>query len=138
MSFEVYVQCFENGEPAGIPRDFLRRVFSGFLTEPEENYWCVQYGPHDSCNLALSPLGNARDEVYQITVERPCKDARLWEALILLLGHKNTVIYFPGCEGPLLLKLTVAEHMPPAMLKDLGEPRLVSKGSDIIRYIENA
>jgi hypothetical protein len=138
MSFEIYVQCFQNGKPAGIPRDFLRRVFAGYLYEQQENYWLVEYGPHDSCNLALSPLDNARDQIHYVTVERPCKDVRLWQSLVLLLGHKNTVLFFPGSGGPLLLRAAVADHLPLDMLDSLGKPHVISDGPDIVRYIENA
>ena len=43
MSFQVYLQIFHGGKPAGIALQFIRDVFSGLLVELEEDYWQVNF-----------------------------------------------------------------------------------------------
>ncbi|MFK2878159.1 hypothetical protein [Rhodanobacter hydrolyticus] len=138
MSFELFVQCFENGKPSGIPRDAIRDAFGAFLSEPESSYWHLSFGPRESCSLFLSPLAGAPSHVHSITVERPCADLRLWQGLAQLLAHDHTVLYFPGCPGPLLLNPQTARHLPRDMFDGLGDPIVVAVGQDILRCIEAA
>ena len=138
MSFDIFVQCFENGEPAGIPRDAIRKAFGACLSEPEPNYWHLAFGPRDSCSLFLSLLAGTPNHIHNITVERPCADPRLWQGLAQLLAHDHTVLYFPGCPGPLLLSPQTACHLPHGMLEALGDPIVVTGGQDILQCVEAA
>jgi hypothetical protein len=138
MSFEICIQSFENGEPAGMPRALIREIFRGYLSESEPDYWQLSFGPRDSCALFLSPLNHATEQVHGITVERPCSDLLLWRGLIQLLANGQTVLYFPGCSGPLLIKPSAASHMPPGLLEALGEPIVVVDEADILRHIKAA
>jgi hypothetical protein len=138
MSFDLYIQCFENGEPAGLSRDLIRKAFGASVSEPEENYWQLVFGARDSCSLSLSPLEQSEAKVHNITVERPCSDARFWQGLARLLTHGHTVLYFPGCSGPLLFNPSAAGHMPPDMLEALGDPVIVTSGADILRSVAAA
>ena len=138
MSFDLFVQCFENGEPAGIPLDAVRNAFGAALSEPETSFWSLSFGVGESCCLSLSPLPGFSSQVHNITVERPCSNMRLWQGLTQLLAHRHTVLYFPGCSGPLLSSSSAALHLPHDMLEALGEPILVSSGQDILRCVESA
>ena len=138
MSFDLYLQSFWNGEPAGIPRNLIRETFGNALSETEADWWRLSFGPSDSCNLVLSALDNDPQSIHNITVERPCRDQLLWDGLARLLGSGQSVIYFPGCSGPLVVDTAVTAHMPPAMLDALGQPILVRGGQDILRCVAAA
>jgi len=138
MSFELYVQSFKDGEPAGIPLGVIRTAFGGFLSEQERDYWHITYGPSDSCELALSALPNSLAQVHCITIARPCSNPRFWSSLIELLSIGNTVLYFPGCSGPMVLNAGAAAHLPPDMLASLGKPIVVSSGADMLARVRAA
>jgi len=138
MSFEVYVQSFENGEPSGMSRAIIRSTFGNFLSESEQDYWHVSYGPGESCALALSALADSTEQIHNITIERPCADHRLWQGLAALLAIGNTVLYFPGCSGPLVRDMAVAPHMPSDMLATLGRPIVVCSGADLVEHVSAA
>jgi hypothetical protein len=138
MSFEVYVQCFENGEPSGISREFLREVFGAALSEPKPDYWHLAYGPNESCELALSALPNTPEKIHSITVERPCTNSQLWQGLARLLANNNATLYFPGSSAPLVHSRTAGNHLPSDMLAALGNPIVVASGSDILRHVSSA
>jgi len=138
MSFELYVQSFKHGEPAGIPRGVIRAAFSGSLSEQERDRWYISYSSSDSCSLALSALPDSPGQVHNITVERPCSNPHFWRSLVALLSVGNTVLYFPGCIGPLLLNAGAAAHLPQDMLASLGEPIVVSDGAEILAHVRAA
>jgi hypothetical protein len=41
MSFEIYLQCFEQGKPAGVPLSSVRALFPVVEGESEPDYWKV-------------------------------------------------------------------------------------------------
>jgi hypothetical protein len=49
MSFEVYLQCFRGGEPAGIPLATARTLFPIVNEESEPDYWRVRYDAQNDC-----------------------------------------------------------------------------------------
>ena len=138
MSFDLYIQSFENGEPAGMSRQAVRNAFRGALSELERDYWQLTYGPGESCELMLSPLEHLGEHIHNITVSRPCSNNLLWQGLAELLAIGNTVLYFPGCRGPLLLNRAVAGHLPQDMLAALGLPIVVGSGADIAHQVSAA
>lgn len=138
MSFDLYIQSFKNGEPAGVARSAVRNAFQGALSEPEHDYWQLTYGPSESCALMLSPLAHLTEHIHNITVVRPCGNHLLWRGIAELLAVGNTVLYFPGGRGPLLLNPAVASHLPEGMLAALGQPIVVSNGEDIAHQISAA
>jgi hypothetical protein len=138
VSFDLYIQSFENGEPAGISRSAIRNAFRGALSEAEQDYWQLTYGPNESCALMLSPLAHLAEQIHNITVAGPCSNHLLWQSIAELLAVGNTVLYFPGGRGPLLLHPAVASHLPEAMLAALGQPIVVGSGADIAHQISAA
>lgn len=140
MSFDLYIQSFENGGPAGITRSAIRNAFRGALSlsEAEHNHWQLTYGPNESCALMLLPLVHLAEQIHSITVAGPCSNHLFWQGIAELLAVGNTVLYFPGGSGPLLLHLAVASHLPEGMLAALGQPIVVGSGVDIAHQIRAA
>jgi len=104
MSFEIFVRCFHNGEPAGMPRERVRDAFGSSLTEPGPNAWYLRYDEANSCDVDLMAHGSDPAMVSGFTVLRPCGDSRLWDALALILASGNVILYFPGCRGPVVAR----------------------------------
>ena len=137
MSFDLYVQSFRNGASWGVSRQRIREVFGSHLTEVQPNYWTLRYDGATFCNLDLT----AHDDetmVEGFSVHRPCGDERLWEALASVLGMGNIVLYFPGGRAPLVASSGVTEHLPPDLIEALGQPLVVTSGSEIQREIHMA
>ena len=53
MSFEVYLQSYEAGEPAGLRRAVVRSLFPVMADESEADDWLVRYGAQDSCHVSV-------------------------------------------------------------------------------------
>ena len=44
MSFDVFVQCFHNGEPAGVPLASVKALFPVVESKSDSEMWFVDYG----------------------------------------------------------------------------------------------
>jgi hypothetical protein len=136
VSFDVYVQAFDEGEPAGISRDGVRNAFgAAFVSEPEPDRWKIRYDKQYSCDVFLSSRGTTMLEGFSIN--RPGGDMRLWDALALILTMGNVVFYFPGCKAPLVANVEVTRHLPRDLIATLGEPIVAGGGAEILREIQS-
>ena len=138
MSFDLYIQSFENGTPAGIPKVFVRHVFGSHLTEVEPDYWTLVFSQNDSCSVFPIVHEDLPDLVLGLSISNPCDDPILWHCLYRLMTFGNTVLYFPGGPGPLALDARVASHMPQDMQVSLVKPVIVSGGLDIQQIVSAA
>lgn len=137
MSFDVYLQVFENGESAGISRDSVRIAFgAAFVSEPELNRWEVRYDKQNTCDVYLGSQGATM--LDGLSINRPSGDMRLWDALALILTMGNVVFYFPGCKAPLVANLNASRHLPRDMIVTLGEPIVALSGAEILRETQSA
>jgi hypothetical protein len=136
MSFQVYLQSFRDGAPAGIPRDAVRTAFGRFIHETEPSFWTARYDAENSCEIAVTMLKGDQQLVHQLCVERPCGDERLWDALAAILKLGTVVLYCPGDAPPLVAAQSVVGHLPQDMVEALGLPVCVQNGKEIARHIE--
>jgi hypothetical protein len=138
MSFDVYLQVFDKGEAAGIPRDSVRHAFgAAFVTEPAPDRWKVLYDAQNSCDVYLSADANP-NLLKGLSINRPCGDSRLWDSLASILALGNVVLYFPGCRAPVVSNLNATQHLPHDMIEALGNPVVVGTGAELLREIQAA
>jgi hypothetical protein len=136
MSLDVYLQVFDKGEATGIPRDSVRdAVGAVFVTETASGSWRVQYDAENSCDVYLNVDAGA-GMLQGLSINRPCGDMRLWQALATILRLGNVVLYFPGCKAPLIANLNARQHLPLDMIEALGEPMILTSGAEILREIQ--
>jgi hypothetical protein len=125
MSFDVYLQAFHDGEPAGIAIEKIRSAFSPYAVEIDEDYWRIEFGGEVSSDLFLQPLAGDAKLIHILSVHRPCGDARLWNALWLLLAQPGTVFHFPGCAYPMTRDPGAGTALPPSLRDALGVPQCI-------------
>jgi hypothetical protein len=132
MSFELFLQCFDRGEPAGIPRVAIRSCFPIREADSELNRWSVRYDDTNSCEVYVDALSSDPDLVAGLMISRPCGDVRLWNALLAIMRLGRVTLYFPGGDEPLIASPETVPHLPPSMVEALGEPRVVTSGQEIL------
>lgn len=135
MSFDLYVQAFDGGRPAAIPREALREAFGAELVELEEDYWQLQLDFDASTDLFLQELPGFPDRVHGVSIHRPCQDMRLFQAIWNLLGVAGTILYYPGGAEPLARDSLAGAAMPAELLHSLGPPTLVKDAAGISRAV---
>jgi hypothetical protein len=137
MSFNLHLQGFEAGAPVGLPRAHVRALFPvGADSEPD--CWRVRYDDLNWCDLIVVPDPSDRTLIRSLCVHRPCRDGRLWDALLEVMRLGQVALYTPGDTPPLVADDSVAPHLPPALVEAFGPPRRVDSGHEIRRAIENA
>ena len=136
MSFDLYLQAFENGNAAGIAAEIIRDAFGSHVIEVDEDFWQVQYGSDESSDIFLQSLPGEPSLIHTISIHRPCRDMRLWQSIWLLLELPGTIFYFPGCDSPLSRDLQIAIAVPDDMLVSMGEPVIVCSAQEIFEAVE--
>lgn len=127
--FEVYLQCFESGEPAGIPRAAVRSLLP-VVAERGPNDWRVQYGEFAWCEVAVQTLDHDSELIDWLCVERPC-GMGLWEDLFAIMRLGN-VVFWSADSDPLIASDLAAEHMPLDMIEVLGQPKVIRSSAEIV------
>jgi hypothetical protein len=134
MGFEVFLQCFGETTHSGISRSAVRSLFPVVDEESELDYWLVRYDERDRCHIGASPLSSNPEFLSGFYVERPCADARFWEALLSVLRMGSVVIYWPG-GPPVVADGGDASRLPQDMTDSIGSPRSVSSADELLRLI---
>ena len=137
MSFDLYLQVFENGKPAGVAAEIIRATFGQYLIEVEEDFWQVQYDVDESSDLFLQTVPGDAGLIHSISIHRPCRDIRLWEAVWRLLKMPGTIFYFPGCNTPLTRDPASVVAMPADMRQSIGDPAVVHSALEIFDSFES-
>lgn len=138
MSFELFLQCFDSGEPAGLQRATVRGLFPVVEFESEVDYWLVRYDDSNTCNIGVQATPTDPDSLASLCVFRPCDHPRLWEALFAAMRLGHVVLYFPGCRHPLTADETTITHLPPDMTESLGLPQVIQAGGEIVEAIRQS
>jgi hypothetical protein len=138
MSFDVYLQCYDAGQPAGIPRNAIRRLFPVVEAKSELDYWHLRFDDLNSCKMLVGALPSNPELLHSISVNRPCGDIRFFESVLAVMGLGNVVFYFPGCPGPLVTNDTVGSHLPADMIEALGQPIRVESAEEIVEIIKRS
>ena len=136
MSFDLYLQVFQDGKANGIGLEVLRDAFDKYVVEMDEDYWQVQYGMEESSDIFLQPLPGNSSSIHTISIHRPCRDLRLWESLWRLLGIAGTVLYYPSCAAPVARDPVAGMSMPDEMRESLGDPLIVSSATELFQSID--
>ncbi|MEO8000614.1 MAG: hypothetical protein ABI644_01975 [Arenimonas sp.] len=137
MSFDLYLQAFENGKPAGMAPEIIRATFGQYLVEVEEDFWQVLYNEDESSDLFLQMLPGDASLIHSISIHRPCRDIRLWEAVWRLLKMPGTIFYFPGCSAPLSRDPMASLAMPADMRESLGDAVVAYSALEIFESFES-
>jgi len=130
MSFDVFLSCFQAGEPATFPRALLEQAFGPIIADrsnPEQ--WVLEGG-----SVLYVDDG---DEVSGFLVNRPPGYDEFYEGIMEILQQTSSVFYWPG-GGCVVANADVAKHMPEAFIEGLGEPTVVTDPSEIPELIENS
>jgi hypothetical protein len=139
MSFEVFMQCSDRGQPSGVAAEAVRGAFTHFADNSEPDYWRLRYDELNSCDVLVTRFKGQPDQITALAVHRPCEDRRLWDSLYRVLKLGRWVLYFPAEEPPIVVAdRSHAEHLPPEMRKALGPVRVVRSGKEIQRIIRNS
>jgi len=137
MSFELYLFCYEKGQPSGIPEPAVRGLFPILEGKSEPNLWHVYYDSENTCEVAITPASGDPARIESLCIHRPCGDIRLFDSLLAILRMGSVILVFPGLESYLAASEAVCADIPKEMLESMGQPRLVHSGQEILEVIRS-
>jgi hypothetical protein len=124
VSFDVYVQYFAAGQPAGIDEARVRGAFAeARIEDVDDDYWILHFDDDDATTdlfLGPHPLDPAR--VHGVSLHRPARAQALWDGIWRLLDAPGAVFHFPGVHAPLVRDPGAAAALPPDLRAALGAP----------------
>ncbi len=129
MSFDVWLTCFQNGEPATFPRALLERAFAAIADRNDPERWILEGGS----TLSL----DEGTEISGFAVNRPPEYDEFWEAIMEVLRQTPSVFYWPG-GGCVVADPAVAKHMPDSFIDGLGTPTVTTDPLAILDLIQNS
>jgi hypothetical protein len=134
MSFDVFVDQFENGRPAPILRQAIADAFEGSLRFAESQRWDADFGDAGTCPIYVTPCADP-NFVTGFMVNRPLSDVRLWDSLFRVMQLGYVALYYPGCSKLLIALDETEKHLPGGMADALGGVAVVRSGQEILDRI---
>lgn len=126
MSFDIFLQCFRNGEPATFKRSVVEEIF----------------GPHAHDDRELTrvtfPDGSGSDiymdqgDDVQCMMFNHCGGDEFFEALYQLAERTKSIIFWPAV-GPssAITDSVTLKYLPVAWPEGLGPARMVHSGLEL-------
>ncbi|HWE73854.1 MAG TPA: hypothetical protein VG328_11890 [Stellaceae bacterium] len=104
MSFDIFLQCFRNGEPEQIPRELFESIFLPHATHPDAykkdtSYMTVEYP--DGSGASIYCGGDSAEERSNIMFNH-CGGNAFSEDMYKLAHLTRSIIYWPS-ENPIYL-----------------------------------
>ncbi|BCM18167.1 hypothetical protein [Mesorhizobium sp. J8] len=140
MSFEAYLNCFENGEESYFSTSIVEDTFAPFITRRETEFscWVVTYDDTSSADLYLNLDPGDASRCSGFTIARPPDDPRLYDALWKILRVTSSVVCCAGECPPLVGWRETMPHLNSDMVEALGTPVVVSSGGEIKEWLEKS
>lgn len=136
MSFDIFVQCFRNGEVATFKRAIVEEIFGPYAVarQADEGIVRVKYPDGGGADV----YGDNQPELRSISFDH-CGGDAFFDALYLLADRIEGVIYWPGV-GPssAITDAAVLEHLPADFIEGCGPPALVRDRDGITDAIQRS
>jgi hypothetical protein len=134
VGFEVYLNCFGETLAIGISRVAVRSLFPVIEGESEPDFWRVRYDDQNCCHVGVTALPSEKARLKGLSVDRPCADVRLWEALLCVLRMGSVVMFWPG-SPPVVADDAIGMNLSEYITDTIGRPRSVRSGEEILRLL---
>jgi hypothetical protein len=133
MSFDIFLQSFQNGRAVNLPDKIISTLFLKYCVNKSSDVFILEY-PDGS----RSELSVGKDKPSAgLSVSRPPGSIEFWRAILSVLQQTPSCLYWPG-GGPVIAQTCVRNHLPATMIEKLGEPILISTPEQIIEAIKNS
>jgi hypothetical protein len=164
MSFEIFFNAYEHGEPCAFPLSDAEAAFQTAIVcnEGKEGryFWRLEYPAPILQEQPRVIHMNGRDypvevrdisEVYGrilpsdgpsstdgFMVKGPAAHPDFYAALLKLLQSAHAVLFWPGENSLVIGQMETVKHLPEGMVETLGEPFLVTEPMQIIDRINSS
>lgn len=138
MSFDIFLQCFRDGEPKSIPRDVFEAIFlphcqdaSAYRRDP--SFLRVDYPGGSGSDIYCG-----KDTDIASLMFNHGGGAPLFQSMYELAQQTRSVIYWPGETPCAVLTEEATRKDLPEDFPDRDVAPVVHSGADIIKTIETS
>lgn len=161
MSFEIFFNTYEHGQPCPFPLSEVESAFGNAIVyrELDENglFWRLDFPVIDPPNCSRTVQIDGRDypvdirdgsEVYArlnldgpvpttngFMIKGPATHPDFYAALFKLLKTGHSALFWPGKNALVIGQPASIEHLPEGMIETLGAPFLVTEPGQIVDRI---
>src|SRR5579871_4521263 len=113
MSFDIFVQCFRNGDVAMFKRSVFEEIFGRFTVSREPNFALTKFPDGSGADIYVDDS----DELDSIMFNH-CDGDAFFDALYQLTDRIKGIIYWAD-EAPCsaITDAAVLEHLPEALVE---------------------
>jgi hypothetical protein len=134
MSFDIFVQCFRNKEPATFKRAIFDEIFDSFVVDQRKHFLRVRYPDGSGSDIYVDDDDNLESIMFN-----HCGGDAFFEALYLLAKRTKAVIFWPNVDHiSVVTDAETLQHLPSKFVDEDGRPEVVSNGEAITDAIRRS
>ena len=136
MSFDIFLQHFQNGEVATWQRSVVEEIFGRYVIDREKANGFMRVEFPDGSG---SDIYTSKDDEVDCMMFNHSGGQGFFDALWELANRIHGCVCWPAV-GPSLVitDASTLTHLPADMIEAVGPPLIVKSGSDIIAAIERS
>jgi hypothetical protein len=131
MGFDLFLDNFQNGQPAPFPNSLVKQCFGHYLSGSSGKDWSFQYPGYAEI------YADEGEQISHFMVSRPPIHPEFWKGLFDLMKAASARLSWPG-EGCVIADPSVRAHLPEELIEALGEPTLVTAPEQILEEIRKS
>ena len=131
MSFDIFLQCYRNGETVTFKRELVEELFGPSSGNFDPHFMRSNFSDLDGGDIYLEGEDN------QGLMFNHCGGDRFFQAMWELADRTQSIIFWP--DRPPGLAITTPEtlkHLPPDLLDGFRPAKIVRSGKELSGYIE--
>lgn len=129
MSFDIFLGCYRNGEPATFKRSAFNEIFDVKTDERDPGYEVVEYPDGSGGAVYLHERG--KDEIEHMMFNH-CGGDTFWAKVYELLYVTQSLIYWPSDGSGYAVASTAAlKHLPADLVEEAGKVKIVHNAREL-------
>lgn len=142
MSFDIFLQCFCNGEPEPIPRELFESIFLPHAThldsyKEDRGYMTVEYSDGSAASIYCG--GDEGEEETSHMMFDHCGGDSFWADLYRLAERTQSVIFWPAVLSfRIFTNEAAVAHLPKDFLGADDIVRFIRSGAEITGLINES
>jgi hypothetical protein len=138
MSFDIFLQCFRDGEVATFDRAAFEQIFGAVAVSRrnEEGFVRMEFADGGGADIYIGD-----EDALDCVMFNHCGGDVFFDALYELADRIKGLIYWPGAApipSSVITEATTLRHIPEEFVKGCGPPIVVKNGEEITEAIVNS
>ncbi|HKT18526.1 MAG TPA: hypothetical protein VJR47_10820 [Stellaceae bacterium] len=131
MSFDIFLQCYRNGEAASFKRAVFDEIFETQNDRIERDFVQPRYSDGSGGDIYVD------ENDVQCIMFNHCGGDIFWAKVCELLYVTKSVIFWPDDKGhnSVIANTDALKHLPSTWVEDFGEVNIAHNGPELEAFI---